>query len=164
MKYELTTNTKTVNGITLHQIRALKDFGKVKAGDLGGWIEKEENLSQYANAWVSGSAWVFGSARVFGDAQVFGDAWVFGKARVFGDARVSDNAQVSGDAWVSDNAQVSGNARVSYNINDQDKKSSKTESLPEILSTLPKEVSSITISGKTYKLINKTISEWVLQD
>ena len=43
-KYELTANTKNVYGKTLFQIRALKDFGDVQAGDLGGYIEKEENL------------------------------------------------------------------------------------------------------------------------
>ena len=100
-KYEFTGETKAFNGTTLHRIRALKDFGYVEAGDLGGWIEKEENLSH------DGRCWVYGTARVYGDAQVSGDAWVYGTARVYG------NAQVSGDAWVSDDARVSGNAQVS---------------------------------------------------
>ena len=55
-KYELTTNTKVVFGRTLFQIKALISFGNVEAGDLGGWIEKEESLSQSGNAWVSGNA------------------------------------------------------------------------------------------------------------
>lgn len=41
-KYELTDETKTVIGKTLHRIRALKDFRTIHSGDLGGWIEKEE--------------------------------------------------------------------------------------------------------------------------
>lgn len=45
-KYELTDVTRKVGDRTLYQIRALKDFGEVKAGDLGGYIEKESNLSQ----------------------------------------------------------------------------------------------------------------------
>ena len=40
MKYELTNNKQ--NGLT--QIRALKDFGEVRNGDLGGWIENENNM------------------------------------------------------------------------------------------------------------------------
>ena len=40
-KYELTDETKEFNGKTLYRIRALIDFGLVKTGDLGGWIEKE---------------------------------------------------------------------------------------------------------------------------
>ena len=66
MKYELTSETKY--GLT--RIRALKDFGTVKAGDLGGWIEKEYNLSQEGNAWVSGNACVYGNAWVYGNALI----------------------------------------------------------------------------------------------
>ena len=43
-KYILTTETKDVNGHTLHRIQAIRDFNDVKTGDLGGWIEKEKNL------------------------------------------------------------------------------------------------------------------------
>ena len=84
MKYELTENTK--NG--LYQIRSLKSFGNVKAGDLGGYIEKKSNLSQDFEAWVDGYALVDGDARVSGNA------------RVDSDALVSGNALVDGDAWV----------------------------------------------------------------
>ena len=53
-KYKLTNNTKEYFGRTLYQIEALISFGSIIKGDLGGYIEKEENLSQYGNAWVSG--------------------------------------------------------------------------------------------------------------
>ncbi|EJF84065.1 hypothetical protein MCU_00733 [Bartonella elizabethae Re6043vi] len=36
-KYELTDETIEVDGHTLHRIRALKDFGDLKTGDLGGF-------------------------------------------------------------------------------------------------------------------------------
>ena len=72
-KYELTDETKEVFGKTLHRIRALKAFGDVEAGELGGWIEREENLSQEGLCWVSGNGQVFGDARVSGDATVYGD-------------------------------------------------------------------------------------------
>ena len=51
-KYELTTETLQFAGRTLYRIKAVKDFGSVKAGELGGWIESEENLSQTGNAWI----------------------------------------------------------------------------------------------------------------
>ena len=82
-KFELTTETKAVLGITLHRIRALVAFGSVKAGELGGWIEKEENLSADGDAWVSGDARVYGNAQVSGDARVYGNAWVFGAGAIF---------------------------------------------------------------------------------
>ena len=100
MKYKLTKNTKEVAGITLYQIQAIKDFGNAKKGDLGGWIEKEENLSQQDNCWVSGNAKVYGDAWVYGNAEVYGDAWVYGDAKVYGDDLVSGNAKVIGNAEV----------------------------------------------------------------
>ena len=55
-KYEFTGETKVVFGINFKQIRAIINFGCVVAGEIGGWIECEENLSQSGNAWVSGNA------------------------------------------------------------------------------------------------------------
>ena len=63
-KYELTSETKEAHGATLYRIRAVRNFGTVKAGDLGGWIEKEANLSKSDNAWVCDNAEVYGDARV----------------------------------------------------------------------------------------------------
>ena len=69
-KYELTSETKIVFGHILYRIKALSSFGYVSAGDLGGFLESEKNLSQNGNAWVSGNAWVYGNAEVSGDARV----------------------------------------------------------------------------------------------
>ena len=44
-KYILTDEIRAFYGKILHRIQAVRDFGNVKTGDLGGWIEKEENLS-----------------------------------------------------------------------------------------------------------------------
>ena len=103
-KYELTDETKAVaNGTVLHRIRAVKDFTladgtEVLAGDLGGWIEKEYNLSHIGSAWVYGNAEVYDDAEVNGNACVYGNAWVFGNAKVWGEAQVYGNALVYGDA------------------------------------------------------------------
>ena len=86
-KFELTTESITFLGRTLFRIKALISFGSVKEGELGGYIEKEENLSH------EGNAWVYGNAKVCGDAEVCGNAEVYGDARVCGDA---DIATISG--------------------------------------------------------------------
>ena len=74
-KYEFTGETKEIRLLfrtaTLHRIRATVAFGIVKVGDLGGWIEKEENLSHEGKAWVWGNAEVWGNAKVWGNAEVF---------------------------------------------------------------------------------------------
>ena len=117
-KYEFTGETKAWLGHTLHRIRALSSFEGVKAGDLGGWIEKEENLSQGGSAWVYGSAVVGASAVVddsavvYGEAVVCGSAVVCDSARVYDSARVCDEAVVCGSARVCDSAVVYDEARV----------------------------------------------------
>lgn len=73
-KFELTTNTKMWFGKKLFQVKALVSFGNVQAGDLGGYVEKEENLSCDGNAWVYGNALVCGDAEVCGNALVYDDA------------------------------------------------------------------------------------------
>ena len=79
-KFELTSEFVTFLGKKLFRIKALISFGNVEEGELGGYVEKEENLSNDGNAWVSGNAWVYGNARVFGNAWVCGDAEVYGDA------------------------------------------------------------------------------------
>ena len=90
-KFELTTDTKMFFGRKLFRIKALISFGDVTAGDLGGYVEKEENLSHDGNAWVFGNAKVSDNAKVSGEARVSGNAEVSGNAWVFGEARVSGN-------------------------------------------------------------------------
>lgn len=92
-KYELTTDSITAFGVKLFRIKALISFGNVESGELGGYIEKEENLSHNGNAWVFDNAWVYGDAWVSGNAQVYGDAWVYGNAQVSCDA---DYATIKG--------------------------------------------------------------------
>ena len=66
-------------GVKLFRIKCIKSFKYANEGELGGLIEKEENLEQSGNAWV------------YGDAQVYGNAWVSGDARVYGDAKIENN-------------------------------------------------------------------------
>lgn len=105
-KYELTDDVIYHNGRTLHRIRALRDFSDVRAGDLGGYIQTEDNLSH------EGDAWVYGGAKVYDDACVHNDASISGIAEVYNNAEVYDNAKVFGCAVVSGNACINNNAKV----------------------------------------------------
>ena len=109
MKYKLLE--KEENGLC--RIQALVDFSDVKAGDTGGYIEREENLSQYGDSWVYDNAIVYGNAMVYGNAWIYDNARAYGNARVYRDARIYDNARVYGNAEVYDNAEVYGNAWIS---------------------------------------------------
>ena len=69
-KFELTSEFITnISGTKLFRIKALVEFGNIKAGELGGYIEKEENLDQDGDAWVYGDAEVWGNAKVCGNAD-----------------------------------------------------------------------------------------------
>ena len=102
-KYELTSISKVVNGCTVYRIKALKDFGDVEKGNIGGYIQSEKNLSQEDDCWIFDNAKVCGNARVYENAKVYGNAIVYGNAKVCG------NAEVYGDAILSENANIESN-------------------------------------------------------
>lgn len=109
-KFELTDNF-VINafGIKLFQIKCTKAFKYANEGDLGGYVEKEESLSQ------SGDAWVSGDARVSGDAQVYGDAWICS-----GDDGISGGLDgITFSKWRQESVKAYGNAivpQVAYEI------------------------------------------------
>lgn len=137
-------------GRTLYRIKALRSFKWVSAGDLGGYIEGEHNLSQIGTCWVFDDAKIFdkaivrdeaeitNEAQVFGEAiveersivadqaKVYGYATIDGQARIYEHASVKDNgivrgyANLSGYATVSKYGLVSDMADVNFNIRDQD--------------------------------------------
>ena len=111
-KYKLTEETINVGGTALYRIEALRDFGNVKKGDKGGFIEDEKNLSQNGDCWVYDNAKVCDKAIVYNNAKVYDNVMVFDNAMVYGNAKVSGNALVYGNGVVHDNAVVCDNAWV----------------------------------------------------
>jgi hypothetical protein len=116
-KYELlASDCIRVGDRTVYRIRALRDFGDVRRGDLGGYIESESALAHSGQAWVHDAAQVYGpNARVSGNARVRGEAWILG--RVDGDAQICDlaviaeHAHVGGRTIVCSDEIVSGESR-----------------------------------------------------
>ena len=49
---------------TVYRIQAITNFGRVKSGDLGGWVQSEKNLSQDGLCWVTGNTRIDGNAHV----------------------------------------------------------------------------------------------------
>jgi len=109
------------------RIVALRDFGKVKKGTIGGIVDGEHNLSQTGTCWIGKNSKVVENALITGDAQVRGFSFVCDHALVFGNAMVHssiifDKAMVHGHAFIdysdgiSDNAEIFGNAIVNGNV------------------------------------------------
>lgn len=86
----------------LHRIRALRDIcGEIRAGDIGGFVESESNLS----AEPGDCAWIFD------DAIACGSAYVSKGSVMSGHSRVEDNAYLRG-ASMTGRALASGNAQI----------------------------------------------------
>ena len=116
MKYKL-GESKNFDGVTLYRVVAIEEFGSVRKGDIGGFVQSVNNLSQYGLAWVYDDARVTGDAQVGEDACVSQDACVSERAYLGGSACVSERAYVGGRAIVSERACVEGSAIVSADSN-----------------------------------------------
>ena len=99
-KYTLTNESIIVNGKQLFRIKALRDFGDVVTGELGGFVEKEDNLSH------EGNCWIFDNAKCYDNGKVLGNAFLFDQSTVF------DNAIVTDDVYLFDNTKAYGNAKL----------------------------------------------------
>lgn len=112
MKYKLSNEILNHNGRVLYRVQALQNFNDVKAGDLGGWVESEQNLSQEGESWIFDEAKVYGNAKVLQNARVYNNVEVFDNARVYDTAAIYENAKICGYAGVYDDCTVYGNAEV----------------------------------------------------
>lgn len=111
-KYKLTDETIKIDGHILHRIQASKDFNDVKKGDLGGFIEKEENLAHYGTCWIYDNACVYENAIIHMNANIYADANIFGQASIWSNAKVEGNAKIYGNAYVCGNAYITGHANI----------------------------------------------------
>ena len=104
------------NYLYYYRLKALKDFGDVSKGDIGGLVMSYHNLSRTGNCWVYDNAVVKDYARVAENAQVRDSAMVTGSAKVFQNAVVKDNARLYNSVIITDNATIKGNAVITGNI------------------------------------------------
>ena len=123
-KYRLTDETIEFNGVTLHRIEALKDFGRVMKGDKGGFVQSERNLSHLGNCWIFDDSKAIGNSHVYQNAVLSGNSiicdnafatgfsWIFSRSIVCEKALISNNARIYRNSVVCGNSFVAGDARV----------------------------------------------------
>jgi hypothetical protein len=99
-KYEFIIGDSVQGGHRrLFRIRALRDFGRSRRGNFGGYRECEANLDHEGDGWVADVAQVYGPhGCVRGNGRVSGEAWVLG--RVDGDAQICDLVVIGEGAHV----------------------------------------------------------------
>jgi len=110
-KYEITDIVGYRFKKKVYRIRALKDFGDVKKGDLGGFVYSYENLSQDDNCWIYDNAVVMENATVITDAKIKGNVTVYGEAVVRGNSIVEDSCWIYGESFIVD-SHISGKCRL----------------------------------------------------
>lgn len=111
----------------LYRVKALRNFGDVKKGDIGGYVQSEDNLSHEGYCWVYDNAKIYNEARIYGNAQISDYAVIQDNARIYGDSQIWDyavidgNARIYGDSevWdyaiIRDNALIYGDSAISGN-------------------------------------------------
>lgn len=103
-KYRITDVVHPENP-KLHRIEALCNIGKyVKAGDLGGFVESENNLS-FA---PGDTAWIYDDAIACGESVVEKGAALQNRAVACGHAMVTKGATLFDDARAEDDSYIKG--------------------------------------------------------
>jgi len=116
-KYELTDDCIEIDDHKLYRIKALRTFGDVTEGNLGGYIEKEDNLAHDGTCWVYNDAKVYGNAKVCDSAKVrkksiVVDACICGATSIHDNAKIYGNAKISGNAIICDNVKIFGCCKI----------------------------------------------------
>ena len=106
-KYELIKETETCfRRRIMYRIRALKDFSDIKAGDVGGWVCSEDNLSQNGDCWIYDDAKCLDNAIMYDSAVMYGNAEIRDNAIMFDKAIMWNYAKMSGNATMYDYAEM----------------------------------------------------------
>ncbi len=114
-KYELTDQSIRFDGKKLYRIRALQDFSDVHAGDLGGFVENERNLSHHGLCWIYDDAKAYAMSRISNNARLKDYAICNGRAKVYGNSLLSGKSEISNSANIFDHAIVLDESTVSGN-------------------------------------------------
>lgn len=116
---------------TYRRIRASRNFGSVKKGQIGGYIGHGSSLSHAGNCWladeamisdqviIQDNAWVGGYADISHSCTIKDDAVVSGYATLYGPslticgrAIISGNCSINKDSWIGGTTHIEGFAEV----------------------------------------------------
>lgn len=118
-KYRFTGYSKYFGNVFLHQIQYIKRFGRVSPGQLGGWIESEENLSHEGLCYISKNSIVKGNARVEDDAIVKDLSIIKDNAKIQGKAKVEKSFIGADTIIISDSWVLNSDIQIFESINQE---------------------------------------------
>lgn len=98
-----------VRGTPVYRIRALQPIPahSVSAGDIGGFLEGDHNLSHEGSSWIADDAMAVGRSRVEGDAILRHSSIASDHSIISGQAQINHLSRASGHAIIRGNAQLS---------------------------------------------------------
>lgn len=114
-KYKLSDVSITINRgaeIVLYRIEAIRSFNDVICGDMGGYVESEDNLSQEDDCWIYDDSMVFNKARVSNKAVVHNNVIIYKGAIIKDNVIITDNVVIEGESIISGNSQISDNVEI----------------------------------------------------
>lgn len=108
-KYELIKSDKK----GFFRVKALRAFADVEIGDIGGYVEKEHNLSHHGDCWIYDHGMACDDGRVCGNGIVADYGLVCDTGRVSGYGMVCDFGMVTDNSKVRSNDKISGSDCIS---------------------------------------------------
>ena len=112
-KYEILMdeeNTIEWGGRVLHRIKALKDFWYVKKGDIGGFVEKETNLSHEGNCWIYDNAKAMDNSKVYGNSRMYGYSKMFDYSEMYDNSAMYDYSEMHDNSRIYDCSEMYNNS------------------------------------------------------
>ena len=114
-KYEITNSYIYVGIHKLYRIRATRDIQNpykiIHKGELGGYIEKEDNLDPYDESWIESGV------HLCDNSKVKDFAYLSGNITLFSNSVISDNVSIFADGEI----QIFGNTHIYENVKLQNK-------------------------------------------
>lgn len=101
-----------INEKRLYRIRAIRDFDDVKSGDLGGYVEHEDNLSHRGMSWLYDNSMAFDNATIEDDAKLYDNAVVFENGACCGKSVMRNQSLLFGNACLHQQSELKDFARV----------------------------------------------------
>ena len=114
-KYEILMdekNTIEFEGRVLHRIRALKNFGLVEIGEIGGYVQTEDNLSQYGNCWIYDDAKCMDNAKCTDNSVMYWNSCMYDNSRMFNNSKMYDNTKMFDNSRMFNNSKMSDNTKM----------------------------------------------------
>lgn len=98
----------------LYRIKAIEDFGDIKKDEIGGYIEKYDNLIHVDNddfSWIHHDSKVYDNAVIKESSRIFDCAEIFGNSNVIGSV-IRGNSKIYENAIIKNSAMIRGNSKI----------------------------------------------------